>query len=103
MIGVHRHRALALKNAAPHAPKPVKFRRVGGKWNSIARCTAADEARDFADKKFSFSAPLEGRDTLQQNTRQADVDNAKCVGGLARVYTAVLKCPTLATVGQSIL
>ena len=74
-----------------------------GKWNSITRCTAADEARDFADKKFSFSAPLKGRDTLKQNTRQADVDNAKCVGGLARAYTAVLKCPTLATVGQSIL
>ena len=29
--------------------------------------------------------------------------NAKCVGGLARAYTAVLECPTLATVGQSIL
>ena len=31
------------------------------------------------------------------------MDNAKGVGGLARAYTAVLKCPTLATVGQSIL
>ena len=103
VIGVHRHRALALTKADLHAPKPKKFRRVGGKWNSIARCTAADEARDFADKKFSFSSPLKDRDTLQQNTRQADGDNAKCVGGLARAYTAVLKCPTLATVGQSIL
>ena len=28
---------------------------------------------------------------------------AECVSGIARAYTAVLECPTLATVGQSIL
>ena len=28
---------------------------------------------------------------------------AECVGGIARAYAAVLECPTLATVGQSIL
>ena len=28
---------------------------------------------------------------------------AECVSGVARAYTAVLECPTLATVGQSIL
>ena len=75
---------------------------MGGKWNSIARCTDAAESRDFADKKYSFSAPLRGKGALRLQERQADVDNAKWVGGLARAYTAAEKCPTLAAVGQDI-